>query len=272
LCAFSLFDAANTKRMPHQLRQVVLFVAPILVGALNLTHPVIRLPVYGEILHHLGWWTTLHILNLAGFPLVGLAAYLLKNVHNTAATVSKAAIAVFVPVYEAFDALAGIGTGTLVQQVSLLSPDKAVVFEPTIDAFWKSPTIYAIAAVGSIGWIIAMLAAAIAFTQPERRRLVAVIAVMIFFVGGWARSTFVSPDGSNIGFGWWLVVLGMRLAMLIAGAPHVTAGLLTFAAAFFGASHVTPTGPLGMACFLGAAVYVELAVRKQNAPEQPAAV
>jgi integrase family protein with SAM-like domain len=67
------------------------------------------------ILLTLGWWITLHVLNLAGFPLLVLPAYLLvKDVNNAAATVAKIAIAIFVPIYTAFDALAGIGTGTLV--------------------------------------------------------------------------------------------------------------------------------------------------------------
>jgi hypothetical protein len=52
--------------------------------------------------------------------------------------VAKIAIAVFVPVYTAFDALAGVGAGTLVKQVSCLSPDQSTTFKPTVDAFWNS--------------------------------------------------------------------------------------------------------------------------------------
>ena len=49
-------------------------------------------------------------------PLLGLAAYLLvKDVRNIAASVSRIALGIYVPIYAAFDALAGIGTGILVQ-------------------------------------------------------------------------------------------------------------------------------------------------------------
>ena len=44
------------------------------------------------------------------------------------------------------------------------------------------------------------------------------------------------------------------LAMFVMGKPRVTATLLVLSASLFGASHVAPTGPLGMLCFLGAAV------------------
>jgi len=42
---------------------------------LNLAHPIVRSPVYDGVLRYLDWWITLHILNLAGLPLLGLAAH-----------------------------------------------------------------------------------------------------------------------------------------------------------------------------------------------------
>jgi hypothetical protein len=35
--------------MPHRLRQVVLFGAPIFVGVLNVTHPMVKSPIYDGI-------------------------------------------------------------------------------------------------------------------------------------------------------------------------------------------------------------------------------
>ena len=67
----------------------------------------------------------LHLLNLAGFPLVGLAAYLLtQGLSTPAAILGRIAVAVFIPIYAAFDALAGVGTGTLVELVNRLAPDE----------------------------------------------------------------------------------------------------------------------------------------------------
>ena len=143
---------------------------------------------------HLRWWGTLHLLNLALFALAGLAVYLLlEDVHNFAATASRVAISVFIPLYAAFDALAGIGTGLLAQLNHQLPAAQAAVVEPLIDRYWSSPTIYALAVAGSIAWVIALLAAAVALTSAERRRLAAIAAVLVFLVGGGPGATCSLP-------------------------------------------------------------------------------
>jgi hypothetical protein len=45
--------------------------------------------------------------------------------------------------------------------------------------------------------------------------------------------------------------------MFAVGRPGAIAALLTLAAFLFGATHVPPTGPLGAACFLMAALVLE---------------
>ena len=252
--------------MPIILRRLLLFGAPTLVAVVNLTHPVIPSPVYSGVLHHLDWWLTLHVLNLVLFPMLGLAAYaLVSDLNGVAATLSKVAIIVFIPVYAGFDALMGIGTGLLVQLSRQLPPASVAVVAPVINAFYDSPLLYNIAAAGSIAWIIATLAATVAFTARERRRLVAVVAVLSFPIGGWARQNlFLAADGVTITPAWWLVTAVTGLVMLAIGKPRVIGALLTLAGVLFGALHVTPTGPLGAACFLIAALYIELVMHKDS--------
>jgi len=251
--------------MPERLRQLLLFGPPILAAAVNLMHPVIP-PVYVGVLHHLDWWLKLHIINLALFPLFGLSAYLLlDDVRNLAASVSRIAIAVFVPLYAAFDALMGIGTGTLVKLSVNLPPDQVVLLRPFIDSFYDSPLLYSLAAAGSITWIIAMMAATVAFTTPDRRRLVTVIALASFPIGGWARTNlFFASDGVTINLAWWMLTIAVGLVMFLVGKPRVTGTLLTLSGVLFGAQHVTPTGPLGAMCFCGAALYVEFVIRRRR--------
>jgi hypothetical protein len=240
------------------MRRFFLLIPPLIVGAFNLAHPIVHSSVYSGILHHLNWWIGLHVLNLFGFPLVGLAVYLLTQGMSTiAATVSRIAAAIFIPTYAAFDALAGIGTGTLVKLVSTSSPDQSAVYEPIVAAYWNSSTIMAIAIVGSIAWTIAMLSAAIAVAVPRRRGLVAVVSLIIFFIIGWARGNLMSADGATISIAWWFVLAAVGLAMLAASQPRVPCALLVLAAALFGAAHIMPAGPLGLASFFGAAVFTE---------------
>jgi hypothetical protein len=177
----------------NSIRVGFVVLAPLAVALLNAVHPIVRQPVYEGIVASLNWWLVLHLLSLAGFPLLGWVAYLLvREIENWAAVVAKAAIAVFVPVYVAFDALAGVGTGTLVQQISCLQAAQVATFKLTVDAFWSSTPLAITAIVGSIAWMIAMLASAVALTASERRKRIAGLAVIVFFVGGWlARHSFL---------------------------------------------------------------------------------
>ena len=245
--------------MARGLRRVLLFGPPTLLGILNLGHPILTPPIYRSVLQHLPWWGLLHLLNLGLFALTGLAVYLLtQELHHPAVTVSRIAIAVFTPLYAAFDALAGIGTGLLAGLVHQLPPTRITIVEPLIDSYWGSSAIYGLAAAGSIAWVIALLGAAVAFTAPERRGRSAVLAIVVFVVGGWARGKlFLAPDGTSINPVWWLVTIGAALAMFAVAKPRSVPALLTLAALLFGAAHVPPTGPLGAACFLAAAVLIE---------------
>jgi hypothetical protein len=95
--------------------------------------------------------------------LLGLAAYLLiKDVGTCRGDNGQDCDCGYVPVYTAFDALAGIGTGTLVQQVSCLSPDQTAAL-PTVDAFWNgAPLLRPPCRFDRL--FIAMLASAVALT------------------------------------------------------------------------------------------------------------
>jgi hypothetical protein len=252
--------------MQTTLRRLALFVPPVLIAVFELAHPVVLPPIYPAVLHHLPWWLYLHVANLALFPLFGLAAYLLvRDVPNRAAAWSRVSIAVYVPLYASFDALVGIGTGILVQNASRLDPSARAVAEPLIDAYWNNGILFAIAALGSIAWVIAMFSSAVAFTRPERRRAAAIAAIVLFPVGGWAETNLFLPSGGHIPVSWWLVTIGIGAVMFLVSRA-LSPMLLALAGGLFGAAHVPPTGPLGAACFLAAALVLELAREKETAP------
>jgi len=108
--------------LPTSVRRVLLFAPPALFSIVNYRHPILTAPIYCSVSPHLSWWSTLHLLNLGLFALLGLAVYLLLGgVHNAAANLSRVALAVFAPLYCAFDALAGLGTGLLAHLASQLA-------------------------------------------------------------------------------------------------------------------------------------------------------
>jgi hypothetical protein len=244
-------------------RRLALFGPPVLIIVFELAHPVVLPPIYPAVLHHLPWWLYLHVANLALFPLFGLAAYLLvRDVPNRAAAWSRVAIVVYVPVYASFDALVGVGTGILVQNASGLDPSGRAVAEPLIDAYWNNGILSAIAALGSIAWVIAMFASAVAFTRAERRRAAAIAAIVLFPVGGWDEMNLFLPSGGHVPLSWWLVTIGIGAVMFLVSRA-LAPTFLALAGGLFGAAHVPPTGPLGAACFLAAAIVLELAREKE---------
>ncbi len=249
--------------MPKLLRYAILFGVPAFVGTINLAHPVISpsADVYQTVLPQVQWWIILHVLNLVGFALLGLTIYMLiRDERGIAATVSRMALVVFIPFYVGFDALIGLGTGTLVQYASHLPPNQLVEAKLAIDAVWTSSLGTVLTAIGSIAWGISVFAAAIALTEPGRRRAVTVVAVIAFGLVGWGVST------SNVGtLLWWVAIGAAFLAIVSLGRPRLPAALLVPAGMLFGTTHVVPIGPLAMACLVAGAAWLEFAAHRVEA-------
>ena len=211
------------------------------------------------------WFITLHVINLVLFTLLGLAAILLvRRQRGLAAAVSLAAITLYVPCYAGFDAIVGLGTGSLVRYAAGVNPAQFPVLEPAIDVIWNGALSYALGALGSIAWLVAMLAAAVAFAPPGRRLLVTALQLIGFAVFGWAASggaAYFSPL-------WWVAIVFPTILVFVAARMQIVPALLTLAGMLFAVTHVPPSGPLAMAAFLAAAVWVELRPAAE-APMQP---
>jgi hypothetical protein len=250
--------------MSKLFRYVILFGGPVLVGAINLAHPNVlsSAGVYQSVSPHVQWWIILHLLNLAGFALLGLAAYvLIKEEQGLAATISRVALAIFIPFYIGFDALIGLGTGTLVQYASHLPSDQLPEAKLAVEAVWTSSLGAILAVIGSSAWVISMLSAAIALTEPGRRRGVMVLVILAFGLVGWGIAT--SSVGTTL---WWIAFAIAGLAVFSVSRPHLPVALLVLAGMLFGTRHAVPTGPLGMACFVVGVAWLEWVVRKTRVP------
>jgi hypothetical protein len=225
-----------------------------LVGVVNLFHPIHASPTgaYQGLQHHVSWWIALHTINLGAFALLGLAVFLLvRDTSGVGAIVSRVAIAVYVPLYVAFDTLIGIGTGTLIQYAKTLPPAELAPVESAIDVVWQGSLSYTIAALASIAWSVALLAAAVAHSDPRRRVVTTIIGVSALAVNAWA-----APGGHVGAPVWWGAVAAVGAIALLVGRPRLPVGMLILAAVLFGATHVPPFGPLGMLCFVTAAAWL----------------
>ena len=248
--------------MSKSLRQLILFGAPLIVGIVNWFHPVHfgSTNVYQGIQPVVSWWIILHVLNLFGFAMLGWAAYLLiKDQQGVAPLIAKIALVIFIPTYIGFDALIGIGTGTLIQYAKTLVLQEIAILEPAINAFWVGDVAVALAIAGSVSWSLAMFATAVNFAPLKRRPPLILLSVAAGAFTGWGYSS--SSFGS---LQWWIGVVLIGLVAFIVCGTSLPCSMLILSGVLFGTTHVVPFGPLGMVCFLLATILLEFNVAEVN--------
>jgi hypothetical protein len=250
--------------MSRTIRTLIVFGAPVLVGVLNLFHPIYlkHTNIYDGLHAFTDRWITLHVLNLFGFALLGLAAYLLiLERHGIAATVAKAALLLFVPFYAGFDSIIGIATGNLMRYASGLPLDQLPALKTAIDAFWNNSVATFLAIVGSVSWSLAMSASAISFARSRRAAAVALGLIAGAFTGwGYSANMFGTLP-------WWIGVAVIAAISLLVVRPALPFTLLILAGILFGTSHIPPFGPLGMAFFVAALAIIQTAPSRISARE-----
>jgi hypothetical protein len=192
--------------MTVALRRVFLVVTPLVLAAVLWFHP----PggengVYEGVRHDVGAWLFVHTAFLLFIPLMAFAAFLLlRGLQGRAATVSRVALIVFLVFYTAYEVTVGLGTGILVDYANDLPAAEQAVVADAIqyyneDNVLGDPVSVSLIA-GVLGWVVAMVAAAVAFRRA--------------------------------GAGWLLTVLvGLSALFAIHPPPVGPAALLCFAAA-----------------------------------------
>jgi hypothetical protein len=126
--------------------------------------------VYHGIRYDVGAWLFVHTAFLLFMPLMAFAVFLfLQGLQSRAATVSRAALIVFLVFYTAYEVTIGLGTGILTDYANdLPAPEQAVVADAiqhyNEDNVLGDPISVSLVA-GLLGWMVAMVAAAVAFRR-----------------------------------------------------------------------------------------------------------
>lgn len=155
----------------------IVFGTPLLLGVVELWHPAVRpgdkiVPMIAPIAV---WWTTLHVLQVPLFALLGIAVlYIVGDATGRASSVSRAAIYAFIVLYPAFDAAVGISSGVMLQHIPA---SQQAAFEPALQALFWGPVTGMMAIIASACWLIGVVAAAFA-----QRRLGAPALAVTFLV------------------------------------------------------------------------------------------
>jgi hypothetical protein len=123
--------------------------------------------VYTDLRDDVVAYQIVHVGTLVFIGLIGLALYLLvRDLPGRAARVSRVAIGPFVLLYAAYEAVIGLAVGALVQHGNDAPVSQRPAVAETIQSLQGNvivgdPGILAI--VGSLAWIVAVVAAAVAY-------------------------------------------------------------------------------------------------------------
>ena len=151
------------------LRRSFLVATPLILAFVLWFHPAGGSDVYEDVREDVGAWLFVHTVFLFFVPLLAIATYLLlRGVESRAATVSRVALVFFLVFYTAYEATVGVSTGILVDHANGLPASEQAVVADAIQDLNRNPILTdpSVAFVlGGLGWIVAMVAAAVAFRR-----------------------------------------------------------------------------------------------------------
>ena len=154
-------------------RLLFLVVTPLALAVVLWFHPAGATGtdnIYAGVSEDVDDWLFVHTGFLLATPLLALAAFLLlRGLTSTAATVSRVALVFFLCFYTAYEVTIGLGTGVLVDYANGLPPSEQAAVAGAIDHYNHNDVLgdpVSISLVlGFFGWVVAMLAAAVAFRR-----------------------------------------------------------------------------------------------------------
>jgi hypothetical protein len=148
------------------LRRIVLVVPALVLAVALWWHPAGGTDIFAGVSPDAEAWITVHTAFLFATPLLGIAVYLLLDgMHGRAATVSRVALVFFLVFYTAYEVTVGVSTGVLVDYANSLPADEQAAVAGAIqdlnrNAILSDPSVSLL--LGSLGWVVAMTAAAVA--------------------------------------------------------------------------------------------------------------
>jgi hypothetical protein len=162
------------------LRRLILVVPPLALAVVLLWHPPGGDDVFEGVREDVDAWMFVHTVFLFCIPLLGLAGYLLvSGLDGLAATVSRVSMLLFLVFYTAYEVTVGLGTGILVDYANGLPAAEQGVVAEAIQHYNRSdlvgdPASFALL-IGFFGWVVGMLAAAVAFRRAGAGWLITVL-------------------------------------------------------------------------------------------------
>ena len=167
------------------LRRAFITVPPLVLAGVLLMHPNDEGDtIYESVRPVVDNWILVHIALLLAFPFLVLAAFmLLGGLRGRAATVARVALVFFAVIYTAWEVMVGLSTGILTDYANGLPAAEQAAVAGAIQDFNEHWVTQVALVVGFAGWVVAMVATAIAARGAGARwPAVAVLGLASAFV------------------------------------------------------------------------------------------
>ena len=154
---------ADEAPLPVTLRRLLLLGPPLLLAAFEIVHPRPD-QTAADMLDVANWFLAFHAVQLPLIALVALSVLLLaQDLERAAAWTTRLGLGVFLVFFSAYDALAGMGTGLAMRNARHLRPaEQEAVWEAVKDWPGLEAFAFPLAVVGTLGWVVAVGALAVA--------------------------------------------------------------------------------------------------------------
>lgn len=166
------------------LKLICYILAPLALVSMELFHPSgYGRAIYDNLLPHAGWWLQLHFLQPLFFSLVGVGGILLSwGNHGIFSHISKISLFLFIVYYSVYDAVAGIGTGVLIDVVKDLPEASIPLGKEIIQSYFFHPIFGGshtwLSEFASLTWLVGIWSLAIALLI-ERRSILPILFLVL---------------------------------------------------------------------------------------------
>jgi hypothetical protein len=173
--------------LPPTARNILLLLPPLAFAGLAAIHPNPDEEAQA-VMDVATWFATFHVIQLVLVGLVAITVLLLADEFGVArAWSTRLGIGVFLIFFSAYDAVAGIATGLAMRDArDLPASEQLVVYETVKDWPGLDARVFALAIVGTLGWVVALVGVALAARRAGagRAEWIFILLAGVFLMGG----------------------------------------------------------------------------------------
>jgi hypothetical protein len=154
--------AIVSSQRQEMLRRIFLLGTPLILGILELGHPLLdRVNPIKMLAPISTWWIVLHLLLMPLFALMGYAIFILiRDINSPSATLCRYVTVIYISFAIGYDALVGLASGVLASNASTLTNAQQSILLEAMHQFYISPAITVSGYILVLSGIVSICAAA----------------------------------------------------------------------------------------------------------------